>query len=147
MLCNFSVQMLKYFYKNSKMFFLPTKSWKNHLKNLHTYGSWEFFFSAATTAQNSPELHFRFINSYIQLSLLRSLLVAPYCFLLFFANIYGSSLQKVQKFQRNLAIYIGRYQNSINNITWVSTGPLLYSSCYQATKCIILSNFNFPFAK
>ena len=34
-----------------------------------------FFFSAAPTAQNSPELQFRFINSFIQLSLLRSLLV------------------------------------------------------------------------
>ena len=32
-----------------------------------------FFFSASPTAQNSPELHFRFINSFIQLSLLRSL--------------------------------------------------------------------------
>ena len=32
-----------------------------------------FFFSAAGTAQNSPELQFRFINSFIQLSLLRSL--------------------------------------------------------------------------
>ena len=40
---------------------------------MHTYGSWEFFFSAAPTAQNSPELHFRFINSFIQSSLLRSL--------------------------------------------------------------------------
>ena len=33
-------------------------------------GSWEFFFSAAPTAQNSPEFHFRFINSFIQSSLL-----------------------------------------------------------------------------
>jgi hypothetical protein len=32
---------------------------------LHTYGSWEFFFSAAPPAQNSPELQFRFINSSI----------------------------------------------------------------------------------
>ena len=32
-----------------------------------------FFFSAAPTAQNSPELHFRFINSFIPSSLLRSL--------------------------------------------------------------------------
>ena len=31
------------------------------------------FFSAALTAQNSPELHFHFINSFIQSSLLRSL--------------------------------------------------------------------------
>ena len=40
---------------------------------MHTYGSWEFFFSAAPTAQNSPELHFRFINSFIQPSLVGSL--------------------------------------------------------------------------
>ena len=33
-----------------------------------------FFFSAAPTAQNSPELHFRFINSFIQPSLVGSLL-------------------------------------------------------------------------
>ena len=33
----------------------------------------EFFFSAAPTAQNIPELHFCNINSFIQLSLLRSL--------------------------------------------------------------------------
>ena len=35
------------------------------------------FFSAALTAQNSPELHFRFINSFIQSSLPESLVV--YC--------------------------------------------------------------------
>ena len=34
-----------------------------YLKNLHTYGSWDFFFSAAPTAQNNPELNFRFIIS------------------------------------------------------------------------------------
>ena len=32
-----------------------------------------FFFTAAPTAQNSPELHFPFINSFIQPSLLESL--------------------------------------------------------------------------
>ena len=32
-----------------------------------------FFFSAAPTAQNSPELHFGFINSFIQPSLVGSL--------------------------------------------------------------------------
>ena len=52
---------------------MPTKSWKNHPKKLHTYGSWDFFFSAALTAQNSPELHFRFIFFFIQPSLLESL--------------------------------------------------------------------------
>ena len=35
-----------------------------------------FFFSAALTAQNSPKLHFRFINSSIQPSLVGSLLLA-----------------------------------------------------------------------
>ena len=34
------------------------------------------FFSAATTAQNSPELHSRFINSFIQISRVESL--CPY---------------------------------------------------------------------
>jgi hypothetical protein len=33
---------------------------------------WRFFFSAAPTAINSPELHFRFINSPIQSSVLKS---------------------------------------------------------------------------
>ena len=34
-----------------------------------------FFLSAALTAQNSPELYFRFMNYFIQLSLLRSLVM------------------------------------------------------------------------
>ena len=41
---------------------------------LHTYMAvWSFFFSAAPPTQNSPELHFRFTNFSIQLSLLESL--------------------------------------------------------------------------
>ena len=63
------------FSKKYKNVFLPTKSWKKHLKKLHTYGSWEFFFSAAPTAQNSPELIFQFINSFIQSSLSRADLI------------------------------------------------------------------------
>ena len=56
LLRNFLVQMLKYFLKNKNVF-LPTKSIKNHLKKLHTYGSWEIFFlcspdSLPKTAQN-----------------------------------------------------------------------------------------------
>jgi hypothetical protein len=55
----------------------PQNVEKNHPKKLHTYGSWEvFFLSAALTAQNSPELYFRFINYFIQSSLPESL-VAP----------------------------------------------------------------------
>ena len=57
-----------FFFKNFR-FFLPTKSWKNHPQKLHMYGSLEFFLSASLTAQNSPELHFCFINSFIQTSL------------------------------------------------------------------------------
>ena len=52
---------------------MPTKNWKKHLKKLHTYGSWEFLFSAAPSARNSPELHFHFINSFIQPYLVGSL--------------------------------------------------------------------------
>jgi hypothetical protein len=40
-----------------------------------TVCSWEFFFSAAPTAQNSPELHFHFINSFFQPSLVGSLVL------------------------------------------------------------------------
>ena len=32
---------------------------------MHTYGSWEFFFSAAPPAQNSPDPHFRFMKNSI----------------------------------------------------------------------------------
>ena len=46
---------------------------EKHPKKLHTYGSWEIFFSAALTADNSPELHFCFINSFIQPSQVGSL--------------------------------------------------------------------------
>ena len=57
MLCNFSVRMLHYFQTNKQLnFFLPIKTWKNHPKKLHAYGSWEVFFSLQPrlpkTAQN-----------------------------------------------------------------------------------------------
>ena len=52
---------------------MSTKNWKKHPKKLLTYGGWEFFSSAARDAPNSPELHFCFINSFIQPSLLGSL--------------------------------------------------------------------------
>ena len=61
--------------RSYNIFVLPTKSWKKHPKNLYTYGSWEVFFSAALTAQKSPVLHFRLINSFIQPSLVGSLFV------------------------------------------------------------------------
>ena len=61
------------FLKKKLKLFLTLKTLKNHPKKLHTYGSWEVFFSAAPTAQNSPELHFRFINSFIQPTRVESL--------------------------------------------------------------------------
>ena len=74
MLCNFSVRMLKYFLKNSKKFFANKKLKKNTPKTCILMAVGRVFFSAAPTAQNSPELHFCFINSFIQSSLLRSLI-------------------------------------------------------------------------
>jgi hypothetical protein len=52
------------------MFFCPQKVEKPPQKVAYL---WQFFFSAALIAQNSPELHFRFINSFIQPSLVGSL--------------------------------------------------------------------------
>ena len=79
-LYNFLVRMLKCFEKNLKSFFFAHQKLKKPLKKLHTYGSWEFFFFATPTAQNSPELPFCFMISFIQSSPLRSLaLIYPCC--------------------------------------------------------------------
>ena len=77
MLCNFSVRMLRYFFFNLKICFCPQKVEKTTPKSciLIAVGSLFVFLSAALTAQNSPELHFCFINSFIQSSLLESLVV------------------------------------------------------------------------
>jgi hypothetical protein len=46
------LKIFRYFYKlyiqgvfflKTQNYFLTSKSWKNHPKKLHTYGSWEFF--------------------------------------------------------------------------------------------------------
>ena len=52
---------------------MPTKCWKNTSKSCILMAVGTFFLSEALTAQNSPELHFCFIYSLIQSSLLRSL--------------------------------------------------------------------------
>ena len=72
-LCNFLVRMLKYIEKNLKMFLCPPKIEKITSKSCWLMAVGSFFFSAAMTAQNSPELHFHFMIFFIQLSLLRSL--------------------------------------------------------------------------
>ena len=47
---------------------MTLKTLKNHPKKLHTNGSWECFFSLQPRLpKKSPKLHFRFINSFMQL--------------------------------------------------------------------------------
>ena len=49
----------KIFLEKIKKKICPQKVEKTSQKScILTYGSWEFFFSAAPTAHNSPELHF-----------------------------------------------------------------------------------------
>ena len=55
-LWNFLVRTLQYFLKNLKKNFWLWKLKKNWPQKLHTYGSLDFFFSAAPTAQNVPRL-------------------------------------------------------------------------------------------
>ena len=78
MSCNFSLRMLKYFLKNLKSIFCPQNLKKTPQKVAYLWQLGVFFLSAALPAQNSPELHFRFIISFIQSSLLRSLAQGTY---------------------------------------------------------------------
>ena len=71
-ICNFLVRMLKYLEK--KMFFWPQKVEKTTSKSCILMAVTSFFLSAAPTAQNSPEVHLCFIDSFIQSSLLMSLI-------------------------------------------------------------------------
>ena len=41
---------------------MSTKSWKNHPKKLHTYGSWEFFFLCSPACPKQPRTSFLFYN-------------------------------------------------------------------------------------
>ena len=43
------------FWKKFKKVFFAHQKLKKPLKKLHTYGSWEVFFFATPTAQNSPK--------------------------------------------------------------------------------------------
>ena len=73
--------------------FCGQKELKKYPKNciLMADGS---FFSAALTAQNSPELHFHFINSFIQPSLVGSLMLPHNSRLI-------SMRMKQRKFEKN----------------------------------------------
>ena len=66
----------KIFRKEIKTIFYPKKDEKVTSKSCTLMAVGRFFFSAAPTAQNSPELQFRLKHSFIQPSLLRSLGIA-----------------------------------------------------------------------
>ena len=78
---------------------------------------WQFavFFSAAQTAQNSPKLHFRFIKSFIQPSLVGSLAgrdancqdwsLSPYILFSFLFCIDHHYYRPVKKLLRNTIAY------------------------------------------
>ena len=67
-------------------------------------------------------------------------------FLLFSANIYGSSLGWLENTRMSTQpIYIGRNQNSIDNIAWVSAGPLLYRSCFHPLFFHLTNIWNYMF--
>ena len=61
----FSVRTLGYFLKKIKSFLDLENIKKKNPKSCILMAVVRFFFSAAPPAQNSPELHFRFINSFI----------------------------------------------------------------------------------
>ena len=88
---------------------MPTKSWKNHLKKFLTNGSWEFFFSAAPTAQTSPELHFCFVNSFIQPSRVGSLSTLYILFTYFRLQKKCSATFIVFDFFTGLGLFQGFY--------------------------------------
>ena len=82
---------------------MTTNSWKKHPKKLHTYGSWEFFLSAALTAPNSPELHFRFINSFIQPSLVGYLVCTLLMVIDWFANAISRKKSSIFSMKKNMS--------------------------------------------
>ena len=69
-LCNFLLQTLQYIFQ---FFFAHKKLKKPPQKVAYLWQSGGFFLSSSPTAQNSPDLHFRFIHSFIQPSLVGSL--------------------------------------------------------------------------
>ena len=60
-----------------------------------------FFLSAAPTAQNSPELHVSFINSFIQLSLVGSLMTVK-------AIVHSTSQEEIRSAEKKNLLAIAR---------------------------------------
>ena len=77
---SFSADAIKYSLKKFKIFLGPRKIEKTTPKSCILMAVGSFFFSAAPTAQNCPELHFRFINSSIQPSLVKSLILTRWAY-------------------------------------------------------------------
>ena len=101
--------------------FFAYKKLRKPPKKLHTYGSWEFVFSAAQTAQNSPDLHFRFINYFIRPFRVGSLLITN-CWYQAWNLPYIVTLQHQQA-----------YLNSYARISLFLHFPMhFYISCFKA---------------
>ena len=84
-LCNFSMRTLKYFQK------IPQNVEKTTSKSCLLIAIGSLFFSAAPLAQNSPELHFCFINSSIHYSALKSVVNRDS----FYTNFTNKTFQKI----------------------------------------------------
>ena len=67
---------------------MTSKSWKNHPKKLHTYGSWELFFHGSPDCPKQPRTSF--INYFIQPSLVGSLFSIKTHFLIWAWNVLSS---------------------------------------------------------
>ena len=79
---------------------MPAKSWKKPPQKVAYLWQLGGFFSAAPTAQNCTELHFYFINSFIQSSQLRS----PFCTFVRESNNTKLLLTKVGQAEKNLSL-------------------------------------------
>ena len=79
-LCNFSVQTLKYFQKNLEFNFLSIKTLKNGPQKLLIIGPDPFISQSAQATPHSPELIFPIMNSRDQTSVLLSVVQCLYMF-------------------------------------------------------------------
>ena len=112
------------------MFFCPPKVEKNAQK------VWRFFFFAGPTARNRAELHFCFIISYIQSSLLRSLVFDNLVQNLILSNkrsqhSFSTDLLswEVSKVKFSMATVCNRMPESRKKVKWSRLKGQLISQC------------------
>ena len=95
------------------MFSRSKNNSKIFLKITYTIAVGSYFFSATPTAQNSPELHFRFINSFIQLSRVGSLFV-----MMFFSLFEKGSCMSNKYLDSNPHVFC-HLSLAANSLGWV----------------------------